>query len=604
MANKLLSDLNQKIKNNWASIRTHLEEHHKYWFSVSGIFLISISSIALFMYIYLIGYTDADMEQTSFALRTFDFIFFNFYFLGTCFRAYLDHLAGVRRVSLFEYLISSTLLFNIILVFFGNIELLNQTMVLVIFALEISKYSFDLSRLRLSPTLIFVVSFILVIFVGAILLMLPNSTTSGNIRFIDALFTSASATTVTGLAVLDTSKDFTTFGQTIILILIQIGGLGMMTFTSFFGIFFKGEASFQNTLFVQDYMGADKTSEAFNFVIKTVVFTLGIEFLGFSLIYLCTQDTFLNESDHFFFSLFHAISSFCNAGFSTLSAGLYDINIRFNYSIQWIISMLIIFGGIGFPIMFNIYAYVKYLIQKFIRRWFHREKFTTSVWIINLNTRIVLYTTGLLLIIGTGLIYWFEQNAVLVEHETVWGKISVSFFNSVTPRTAGFNNVDMGMLTQPTILLMMLLMWIGASPASTGGGIKTSSFAISLLNIFSVGTGRDRIDLGKRTLAERSIHRAFSIIVLSFLAIGLATFLLVIFEPEKNFMHLAFEAFSAYGTTGLSINLTGSLSDPSRIVLIVTMFLGRVGTLNLIISLLHQVRQTPYQYPSENIMIN
>jgi trk system potassium uptake protein len=604
MANKFLSNLNANLKKYWTNTNIHLEEHHKYWFSISGLFLISISSIALLMYIYLIGYTNMDRVEHSFALRTFDFIFFNFYFLGTCFRAYLDRLAGVRRVSLFEYLISGTLLFNIILVFFGNIELLNQTMVVVIFALEISKYSFDLSRLRLSPTLIFVFSFILVIFVGAILLMLPNSTTSDNIRFIDALFTSASATTVTGLAVLDTSKDFTTFGQTVILILIQIGGLGMMTFTSFFGIFFKGESSFQNTLFVQDYMGADKTSEAFNFVIKTVFFTLGIEFLGFSLIYICTKDTFLNESDHFFFSLFHAISAFCNAGFSTLSSGLYDVNIRFNYSLQWVVAALIIFGGIGFPIMFNVYAYIKYLIKKFIRRWFYREKFISSVWIINLNTRIVAYTTVILLLAGTILFYIFERHGVLVEHETVMGKVTTSFFGSVTPRTAGFNTVDMTALAAPTIMITMLLMWIGASPASTGGGIKTSSFAIAILNILSVGRGLNRIDVGKRTLAERSIHRAFAIIMLSFVFIGLASFLLMLFEPEKNFLHLAFEVFSAYCTTGLSVNLTSSLSDPSRVVLIITMFMGRVGTLNLIISLLHQIRQTPYQYPSENIMIN
>jgi trk system potassium uptake protein len=386
--------------------------------------------------------------------------------------------------------------------------------------------------------------------------------------------------------------------------LIQIGGLGMMTFTSFFGIFFKGESSFQNTLFVQDYMGADKTSEAFNFVIKTVFFTLGIEFLGFSLIYICTKDTFLNESDHFFFSLFHAISAFCNAGFSTLSSGLYDVNIRFNYSLQWVVAALIIFGGIGFPIMFNVYAYIKYLIKKFIRRWFYREKFISSVWIINLNTRIVAYTTVILLLAGTILFYIFERHGVLVEHETVMGKVTTSFFGSVTPRTAGFNTVDMTALAAPTIMITMLLMWIGASPASTGGGIKTSSFAIAILNILSVGRGLNRIDVGKRTLAERSIHRAFAIIMLSFVFIGLASFLLMLFEPEKNFLHLAFEVFSAYCTTGLSVNLTSSLSDPSRVVLIITMFMGRVGTLNLIISLLHQIRQTPYQYPSENIMIN
>lgn len=603
MENKKTTWLSQ-WQEKWAAIRAHLDEHNKYWFTISSRFLFFSSCAALLMYVYMIGYTDVEMIKTSFFLRTFDFIFFNFYFLGTCFRVYLDYLEGKRRVSMFEYIISSTLLFNIVLVFFANVELLNQTMVLLIFALEVSKYSFDLSRLKLSPTLIFVVSFVVLIFVGAILLMLPNSTTSGGIRFLDALFTAASATTVTGLAVLDTSADFTTFGQTVILMLIQLGGLGMMTFTSFFGIFFKGESSFQNTLFVQDYMGADKTSEAFNFVIKTVVFTLGIEFVGFALLYTSTADTFLNESDHFFFSLFHAISAFCNAGFSTLSAGLYDINIRFNYGLQWVICGLIIAGGIGFPIMFNLYAYLKYFIRKIIRGVLFRQKFITSVWIINLNTRIVFYTTAILLLGGTVLFYIFERNGVLLEHDTLWGKITTSFFGSVTPRTAGFNTVDMSALAAPTILITIFLMWVGASPASTGGGIKTSSIAIAVLNIFSVGRGLNRIDVGKRTLAERSIHRAFAIIMLSVIFISLATFLLVVFEPEKKPLDLTFEVFSAYCTTGLSVNLTSSLSDASRIVLIVTMFLGRVGTINLIVSLLHQIRQTPYQYPSEHIMIN
>jgi potassium uptake TrkH family protein len=593
-----------RLQEKWAIIRAHLDEYNKYWFTISSRFLFFSSCAALLMYVYMIGYTDAEMIKANFFLRTFDFFYFNLYFLGTCFRVYLDYLEGRRRVSMFEYIISSTLLFNIVLVFFANLELLNQTMVLLIFGLEVSKYSFDLSRLKLSPTLIFVVSFVVLIFVGAILLMLPNSTSSGGIRFLDALFTAASATTVTGLAVLDTSSDFTTFGQTVILMLIQLGGLGMMTFTSFFGIFFKGESSFQNTLFVQDYMGADKTSEAFHFVIKTVVFTLCIEFLGFALLYTCTADTFLNESDHFFFSLFHAISAFCNAGFSTLSAGLYDINIRFNYGLQWVICGLIIAGGIGFPIMFNVYAYLKYAIRKVIRGKFFGQKFLTSVWIINLNTRIVFYTTAILLVSGTVLFFIFERNGVLVEHETLWGKITTSFFGSVTPRTAGFNTVDMSALAAPTLLITIFLMWVGASPASTGGGIKTSSIAIAVLNIFSVGRGLNRIDVGKRTLAERSIHRAFAIIMLSIIFVSLSTFLLVIFEPHKRPIDLAFEAFSAYSTAGLSINLTSSLSDPSRLVLIITMFLGRVGTINLIISLLHQVRQTPYEYPSEHIMIN
>ncbi len=589
----------------WQRLNEHLTDNHRWWFNFSGVYLFVSSTLALFMYVYVKGFTDMQTAESNFAFRTFDFFFFGFYFLGTAFRAYLDRLGGLRRVSLFEYLISASLIFNLVFAFISDIELLNQTMVVVVFALELSKYSFNLSQLRLSPTLIFVVSFLIVIFVGAILLMLPNANNvDGGIRFLDALFTSASAATVTGLAVLDTQTQFSTLGQTIILLVIQIGGLGMMTFTSFFGLFFKGESSFQNTLLVQDYVGADKTSEAFKFLIKTVVFTLGIEFIGFLLLYACTTNTFINDGERLFFSVFHSISAFCNAGFSTLSNGLYDIHLRFNYPLQWVICALIVAGGIGFPIMFNLYEYLKYSIVSLFRRWFRQERFIHKAWVINLNTRIVLYTTSILLIAGTIFFYIFEREGVIAEHNSYFGQFTTAVFGSVTPRTAGFNTFNMGELAVPTMLLMMFLMWIGGSPASTGGGIKTSTFAVAVLNIFSVGTGRTRIDLGRRTLAEQSINRAFAIIMLSFLVIGLSTFLMAYFEPDKKFLDLAFEVFSAYCTVGLSVGITSSLNDGGKIVIICTMFLGRVGTLNLIISLLHQVRHTPYEYPRENIMIN
>jgi len=576
-----------------------LRERHKFLFDLTGLLLFASSCITMFLFIMDVGFESSWLSHP--VIAQIDVYYLELYFFGALFRLILDRVGKVKRLTVLEYVLLGVLFINIILLMFTDTALLDRTMVIAIFAVEISKYSFNLDRLNLSPTLIFISSFAIVIFTGAVLLMLPNAANK-EISFLEALFTATSATTVTGLAVLDTQKDFTGFGQTIILILIQIGGLGMMTFTSFFGLFFKNDSSFQNTFLVKDYVGADNSNEAFKFVVKIIVFTLAIEFIGFLLLYFFSDTGFLRNDDRFFFALFHSISAFCNAGFSTLSSGLYDINLRFNYGFQLVIAGLIIAGGIGFPIMFNVYAYLKHFIKKKIKFWVYKERFINKAWVINLNTATVFYTTTFLLITGTILFYIFEKDRTIAEHTTIWGKFVTSFFGGVTPRTAGFNTVDMGALAAPTLLITMLLMWIGGSPASTAGGIKTTSFAVSFLNIFSLSRGKNRIDVARRTIPESSINKAFAVIMLSFLVIGAGSFLLMIFEPDKNFLHLSFEVFSAYCTVGLSVNLTSSLSDSSRIVLITVMFLGRVGTLNLLISLMRQVVIVPYTYPKESIM--
>ncbi len=589
----------EKIAEIYGNLIAFLRENHKFLFSLTGLLLFASSCITMLLFILDVGFESDWLSHPLVA--QIDVYYLEFYFFGALFRLILDWVGKIRRLTPLEYVLLGVLFINIVLLMFTDTALLDRTMVIAIFAVEISKYSFNLDKLNLSPTLIFVSSFMIVIFTGAVLLMLPNAANK-EITFLDALFTATSATTVTGLAVLDTQKDYTVFGQTIILVLIQIGGLGMMTFTSFFGLFFKGESSFQNTLLVKDYVGAENSNEAFKFVVKIVVFTLAIELIGFLFLYFFTGTGLVRGEERFFFALFHSISAFCNAGFSTLSSGLYDAGLRHNYGFQLVIAGLIIAGGIGFPIMFNVYAYLKHFVQKKIRLWFYKEKFINKAWVINLNTATVFYTTTILLIAGTVLFYVFEKDRTMVEHTTVWGKFVTAFFGGVTPRTAGFNTVDMGALAAPTLLITMLLMWIGGSPASTAGGIKTTSFAVAFLNIFSLSKGKNRIDVARRTIPEASINKAFAVIMLSFIVIGAGSFLLMIFEPEKNFLHLSFEVFSAYCTVGLSVNLTSSLSDSSRIVLIIVMFLGRVGTLNLLISLMRQVVIVPYSYPKESIM--
>lgn len=472
----------------------------------------------------------------------------------------------------------------------------------IIFVVELSKNSLHLYKLNFNPAILFIASFLFLVLFGAGMLMLPNSTPKG-ITFTNALFTSTSAVCVTGLTAIDTATSFTFLGKAVILMLIQLGGLGVMTFTSLFGFFFKG-GSFQNQIFLKDFSNTDKISDVFKSLMKIVALTMVIEIIGAIFIFFNLESTGITGTiDKIQFSVFHSISAFCNAGFSTVSNNFYDIQFRFNYNIQLIISFLIIFGGIGFPIMFNYYKFIKTNILNRLRHLFKIKEFEFVPRLININTKIVVYTTIILLLFGTTAFFIIEYNNTLKQHN-LYGKIVLSFFNSVTPRTAGFNNVDMSQLLQPTILIIILLMWIGASPASTGGGIKTTTFAVAILNTFSVSKGKDRLEIFKREITTDSVRRAFAVILLSAIVLGLAIFLCCIFEPDKTIISLAFECFSAFGTVGLSLNLTPLLSDASKYVLIITMLLGRVGTLTLIIGLVRKVRTLNYHYPSESIFIN
>lgn len=450
-----------------------------------------------------------------------------------------------------------------------------------------------------NPAIVFVGSFIILALSGAFLLMMPSATTNG-ISFTNAIFTATSSVCVTGLTVVDTAKDFTIIGQSIILVLIQLGGIGILTFTSFFAFFFRGGSSFKEGLNTKDFIATEGLKDVFRAALNVVAFTIGVEIVGALFIYSSIAGN--NAIDNkFFFSIFHSISAFCNAGFSIFSTGLFDESIRFHYYFQWIIMFLVVFGGLGHNIVFNFYQYIKtYILELFNTKIIHKE-----VRIITLNTRIVIYTTLILLITGWIFLFISEYNNTLLIHDTLFGKITNAAFNSVTPRTAGFNVIDFSQMTVPSLLFIIFLMWIGASPASTGGGVKTSTFAIATLNIFAVARGKNRIQLFGRRITSQSTSRAFAILCISLIVIGTSIMALLIFEPKETpLLSVVFECFSAYSTVGLSLNLTPTLSEPSKYVIIGTMFIGRIGMLNLMIGLLRQMNHQFYEYPRENILIN
>lgn len=336
----------------------------------------------------------------------------------------------------------------------GSSELLTRKFLLfagiiVLFFTEVSYILRFIYRRGVNPALLFVGSFATLIIIGGFLLLLPNATTSA-LHPVDAFFTSASAVCVTGLIVVDTATVFTITGKVIILMLIQLGGLGIMTFAGLIGFMVTGSVSIQNQIALKDMMSGNRMSNVISFIATVVIVTLTFEAIGALMIYSSLPEgMFGTKSERIFFSVFHAISAFCNAGFSTLTDGLYDGLVRFNYGLHWAIAILIILGGIGFPVLFNIFTFLRIKISNSFKRLLNEPQSETYTNILQATAKLSLTTYFFLLLVGFAAFFVFEYNATLHEHTKLFGKITVSFFGSVAPRTAGFNTVDINMLSLP-----------------------------------------------------------------------------------------------------------------------------------------------------------
>ncbi|MCV9387604.1 TrkH family potassium uptake protein [Reichenbachiella ulvae] len=481
-------------------------------------------------------------------------------------------------------------------------------LVFILTLLELSGRLYNLNRQTLHPALVFALSFVVLICIGTLLLMTPRAA-AHEIHFTDALFTATSAVCVTGLAVLDTGKDFTLMGQLTILGLIQLGALGMLSFTSLFALFFKGFGSFESRLNIKDMINAETLEGTFKRLIQIIIFVFVVEGLGAFLIFLTLGDQFDSFNQRLFFSIFHSVSAFCNAGFSTLSHSLYETGFRYNYNLHIIIAILIVAGGLGYGVVIN--------LTKYLQRWFlygsHRifrfhwgvkaEKIKPQT---SLNSKIVVYTSLILIVVGSIIFYALEFDNTLKKH-SIYGKLITAIFGSITTRTAGFNTIDTGSLHMSTLMIVLLLMWIGASPGSTGGGIKTTTFAVATFNIVQQVFGYKQIKIGFRRIAPQALQRATAIISLSLIVIGASTFLLIFFDEQLGIMPIAFECFSAFSTVGLSMGITSELSEASRLILIITMFVGRVSLLTLLTGIVRQIHSyefQPIEYPEEEILIN
>ncbi len=438
-----------------------------------------LSLLGLLCIVIDFGFTKTNLSQ-----NILNFIFY-FILISGIFTTLLRYLLKLNnfvfrwKVFIFDLI---TIVFTLTLLYFQFIyptldknshifenDLWMRLAIIFTFIREFSEIRVNYKRTVLNPAQLFIISFLFIILMGSFLLLLPNATTNG-ISFIDALFTSTSAVCVTGLAVVDTSSAFTLFGQTIILVLIQIGGLGILTFASYFSYFFKGGTTYENQLVLGDITSSRKLGEVFSTLKYILFITFGIEIFSGILIYLSLDAQHFNSQfDQIFFSMFHSVSAFCNAGFSTLSSSLYDAGFRYNYFLQLVIIFTFVMGGLGFPIVVNILKYIKYKFVQLLN--FSSRTKNYKPWVLNLNSRITLVTTISISFVAFVFFYFLEYNNTLAEHND-FGKIVTSLFGATTPRTAGFNTIDTSALNFSTIIMVFLLMWMELHLSQLEGVLK------------------------------------------------------------------------------------------------------------------------------------
>lgn len=471
--------------------------------------------------------------------------------------------------------------------------------------LHLSNGIVKLLNRRVNPSFIFSFSFLVIILIGAGLLLLPRATYE-SISFVDALFISTSATCVTGLSTLDIASTFTPMGVTFIMILIQIGGLGVMTITSFFALFFMGNTSLSNQTMLSDMVSSKSLSSLLTTLLYILGFTAVIEVVGAAAIFVDIHSTLgMTLREEIAFSIFHSISAFCNAGFSTLPDNLGNDLLMSGHNPFYItISLLVILGGIGFPILVNLYDWVKYAAQRVATRYINRSYgVERKVHIYDINTKIVVSLTLALLLLGTLSIALLEWDTALQGMPPL-DKVVHSFFAAVSPRTAGFASVSISSFGMQTLLLMLFLMVIGGGSQSTAGGVKVNTFAVIFLNIKAILQGEERVVVYNRTLSSDTIRRSNSTLMLYIIFAFVGTYLLTIFEPDTPILSIVFECVSALSTVGSSLDLTPILGNDSKIVVIVLMFVGRVGVLTLMASIIRHRGVKRVSYPSGNIIIN
>lgn len=480
-----------------------------------------------------------------------------------------------------------------------------KTVLGVYSVLEVSTGVVGFINRKTNPALLMAACFAVIVLLGTLLLMLPRSLAPGaSLSIFDGLFVSTSAVCITGLSPVDIASTFTLEGQIVIIMLIQIGGLGVMTITSFFAMFFMGGAGLQGQFALRDMVGSDTFSSLISTLLYILGFTFIIELCGALAIWLNIHGTLgLSLNQEIFFSIFHSISAFCNAGFATCNLEGFVAEGHHNW-LFITLGTLVVLGGLGFPIVMNLRRVIGYWLRKLFGRLSPSlQRRQRIVHLTNINTKIVLAGTVLLLVGGTTVMAILEWNNSMASLPTT-DRLVQSFFNAACARTAGFTSMPMANFTLLTLVIITVLMWIGGGSQSTAGGVKINTVAVMLANIRAVVRGRSATTLLGREIPAESVRRASAVVMASICTIILAFFVLVALEPTLSPRAILFETVSAISTVGASMGITPQLCSASKIVVVLLMFAGRVGLITVLMSVTSQGSDTRYHFPKDNIIIN
>jgi trk system potassium uptake protein TrkH len=435
--------------------------------------------------------------------------------------------------------------------------------------------------------------------------MLPRASTGENLGFVDALFTATSATCVTGLIVKDTGRDFSLMGQLVILALIQLGGLGIVVFGAVFALLLGQALSLRGEVAMQDLLSARTLGRIGNMIAFIFFGTILIEAVGTVSLFGMWDDVSGRVIDQpWFYSIFHSISAFCNAGFSLFSDSFVSYNKR--PEVYLVVCPLIVLGGLGFSVLYDLINIVADRVKRFFKKWFNkRYRFSMEApKRMRLQTKIVLSVSACLIILGMLAILLFERYASQSDSTEKTGVLG-ALFQSITARTAGFNTVNIKEMSDSSRFVLILLMFVGGSPGSTAGGIKTVTLAVVIMTVFAALRKRQEVEMFKRSVRIVVVGRAITVTLLFVAVLFAATLVLSITENSRGFTmsEVMFEAASALGTVGLTTGITPLLTKTGKLIIIAVMLIGRLGPLTLLAALTFNLKPVRYNYPDEAVIV-
>ena len=578
--------------------------------------VVSFTAIAVLIYYY--GFElSTETRDFCFAIIEISFGFYIFRFLlklfydfhpptflrQNWFEAIIIFLLLIEGISynLFNSMIIEPLFLSIGFKDFGDFSMVFvQMFVFVILLNNVLKDRKFKPWLKIHPGWLFTISIALMTLIGSLLLMLPEmSNIEGGMNFIDSLFLSMSSVSVTGLSTIDISSALTFKGQVIVLVLIKLGGLNTIAFGALMLIVAKFGVGIKYHEVIEDFVNKDSILNAKSMLTKIVVWATAFEIIGIVLLFIGfgNQGIFSDQGERMFQALFHGVSGFNNAGLSILEGGMMHPDIIHNQFVHSVIMILFFFGGFGMIYVFDLLEFKKL-----------RERIKTPWKTIEFGTKISLFFTLGLLLFGAVVFIIFEWDNTLKDQSGL-SSVLIAFFESMTTRNAGFNVVDTASLTMPVMIIFLFLMFIGASSGSAGGGIRTSTFAIMWASLISTIKGKPHTELFKRTISNDLVLKAYAIFLFFVIGNIIGPFTLAITEADLlasgkfDFMDLVFEHVSAASTVGLSTGITSELSVSGKTVLVIAMFIGRVGTLTLAYLVGKKVISKNYKYPSAHTMV-